>query len=83
MARKGIRRSTHFVLGRDFRDDGHTRITKGKDWLVKGGTKESHEETTDIVQDFSKRLKKEGENVDVETACEILKDVLYDKKRRN
>jgi hypothetical protein len=70
-------------VGKDFRDDGHTRISKGKDWVVEGGTKESHEETSDVVNHFSKRLRREGENVDSKTAKDILKDVIQERKRRN
>ena len=59
MTRKKRRKSNHFVLGKDFREDGHTRVTKAEDWIVEGGTKESHEETSDLVNEFSKRLRRE------------------------
>lgn len=79
-SKKGRRR--HFVLGKDFRTDGETRVTKGKDYLVHGGTKMTHEETVDIVNEFSKRLAKEG-HPDGGTAAEILKEVLYERRQRN
>ena len=72
----------HFVIGADRRSDGQTRVTKGKDFLVAGGTKVTHEETVDIVNEFSKRLTKEG-HPDAATATEILKEVLYDRRQRN
>lgn len=72
----------HFVVGKDFRTDGHTRITKGDDFLVHGGTKITHEETVHIVNEFSKRLGTEG-TVDPKTAGEILKSVLEETRRRN
>ncbi len=72
----------HFVIGKDFQKDGHTRITKGRDFYVEGGTHDSHEETVDVVRDFSDRVQKEGP-VDGETAGEILKDVLSERRRRN
>lgn len=81
MPRKKERRK-HIVLGKDFRSDGHTRITKGEDWVVEGGTKHSHEETSDLVNEFSKRLRKEG-HPDAATAAEILRDVLQDRRHRN
>ena len=80
MARKDKRR--HFVIGKDFRDDGQQRITQGEDFLVHGGTKISHEETVDVVHAFSKRLRKEG-NPDPATAAEILRDVLHERRQRN
>jgi hypothetical protein len=68
----------HFILGQDFQSDGHTRITRGEDYLVQGGTEASHPETVDIVETFSTKLKKEG-HPDFKVAVEILKDVLKQK----
>lgn len=81
MASKKKRRR-HFILGKDFRSDGHERLTKGEDYLVHGGTKITHEETVDIVNEFSKRLRKEG-HPDPETTTEILREVLHERRRRN
>jgi hypothetical protein len=81
MASKKDRRR-HFVVGKDFRSDGQERVTKGKDYLVHGGTKITHEETVDIVNEFSKRLQKEG-LPDAQVVSEILKEVLHDRRRRN
>lgn len=72
----------HFVVGKDFRTDGRKRVTKGKDYVVHGGTEITHEETVDVVNEFSRRLKKEG-YPDVRTAAEILKEVLHERRRRN
>ncbi len=72
----------HFVVGKDFRSDGTKRLTKGKDYVVEGGTEITHEETVDIVNEFSKRLHKEG-HPDASTAAEILKEVLHDRRQRN
>ncbi|HVE38329.1 MAG TPA: hypothetical protein VNM14_00490 [Planctomycetota bacterium] len=72
----------HFVIGKDFRSDGKPRVTKGKDYVVEGGTNITHEETVDIVNEFSKRLHKEG-HPDASTAAEILKEVLHDRRQRN
>jgi hypothetical protein len=79
-SRKDKRR--HFVIGADSRSDGQSRVTRGKDYLVAGGTKITHEETVDIVNEFSKRLTKEG-HPDAATATEILKEVLHDRRQRN
>ena len=62
--------------------DGKTRVTKAKDYVVEGGTQITHEETVDIVNEFSKRLHKEG-HPDASTAAEILKEVLHDRRQRN
>ena len=76
------RRRRHFVIGKDFRNDGKERVTKSKDFLVHGGTEITHEETVDIVNEFSKRLGREG-GPDVEVAAQILREVLYERRRRN
>lgn len=72
----------HFVIGKDLRSDGEERVTKAKDYLVHGGTKITHEETVDIVHEFSKRLEKEG-HPSPATAAEILKEVLHERRQRN
>jgi hypothetical protein len=82
MPRKKKEKGRPFVIGADFRTDGEKRVTKGEDYLVAGGTKLSHEETVDVVHEFTKRLRKEG-NPDPETATHILKDVLHERRRRN
>lgn len=81
MASKKDKRK-HFVIGADARTDGQSRVTRGKDYVVAGGTKITHEETVDIVHEFSKRLTKEG-HPDAATATEILKEVLHDRRQRN
>jgi hypothetical protein len=76
------KRPRHFVIGKDLRTDGKERVTKGEDYLVHGGTKLTHEETVDIVNEFSKRLRKEG-CPDGDTAAAILREVLHDRRQRN
>ncbi len=82
MASRKKRRRRAFVVGKDLRTDGKERLTKGDGYLVHGGTAITHEETVDVVQEFSKRLKKEG-FPDHQTATEILKEVLHDRRQRN
>jgi hypothetical protein len=79
MKRKRSRKARkHFVLGQDLQNDGHTRITRGANYIVQGGTESSHQETVDIVETFSKKLDREGQP-DLKVAVEILKDVLKKK----
>jgi hypothetical protein len=40
--------------------DGHKRITKGDDFLLFGGSQETHERMTDIVMRMRERLRKDG-----------------------
>jgi hypothetical protein len=46
-------------VGLDSRD-GHRRITKGDDFLLLGGSQETHERMTDIVLRMRERLKRTG-----------------------
>lgn len=78
MKRKRAKRRRHFVLGVDSRGDGHTRVTKGEDYFVHGGTERSHAEVVDIVETFSKKLAKEGDPGPTATV-EILNDVMKKK----
>ena len=64
------------------RTDGKARVSRGDGYLVAGGTKVTHEETVDIVHTFSERLRKEGQP-DAETAGEILKEVIQERRHRN
>ena len=72
------KKTRHFILGQDCQTDGHTRITRGEDYLVQGGTEKTHPETVDIVETFSNKLKQEG-HPDFKVAVEILQDVLKQK----
>jgi hypothetical protein len=46
-------------LGLDARD-GHQRITKGDDFLLLGGSQETHERMTDIVMRMREGMKRRG-----------------------
>jgi hypothetical protein len=46
-------------LGLDGADE-HRRITKGEDFLLYGGSQDTHERMTDIVLRMRERLKKSG-----------------------
>jgi hypothetical protein len=41
-------------------DGGHRRITRGDDFVLFGGSRETHERMTDIVLRMRERLKKSG-----------------------
>jgi hypothetical protein len=48
-------------LGFDARD-GHQRITRGDDFVLYGGSPETHERMTDIVLRMKERLKTQGKS---------------------
>ena len=45
-------------------DDGHKRVTKGKNFLLFGGSKETHQIMQDKACDFNGELEKRGKRLD-------------------
>jgi hypothetical protein len=45
-------------------DDGHKRVTKGKNFLLFGGSKETHEIMQDKACDFNSELDKRGKRLE-------------------
>ena len=58
-----------FGLDRD--PDGHARITKGDDFLLLGGSGETHEVMQEQVERFNHSLKKLGTNFQHATESEM------------
>lgn len=50
-------------LGLD-NDDGHKRVTKGDNFVLLGGSKDTHEEMQDKALDFNSELHKRGRKLD-------------------
>ena len=50
------------LLGIGLDSDGETRITKGKDFVLLGGTHETHERMQDVVIRMNERLKRRGKS---------------------
>jgi len=58
-------------LGLDRDPDGHARITKGDDFLLLGGSDETHEAMQDQVERFQHSLKKLGTSFQHATEVEM------------
>lgn len=43
--------------------DGHERVTKGDDFLLVGGSQETHERMQDLVIRVEERLKRKGKTI--------------------
>ena len=43
--------------------DGHKRITKGDDFLLVGGSEETHERMTETVVKFNEKLARRGKDL--------------------
>jgi hypothetical protein len=44
-------------------EDGHTRITKGEDFFLVGGSKETHEKMQDFTIRLTEQLRKRGKRI--------------------
>ena len=58
-------------LGLDRDDDGHSHITKGDDFLLVGGSRNTHESMQEQVERFEHSLKKLGTNLQHATEAEV------------
>jgi hypothetical protein len=56
--------------------DGHKRVTHSEEFLLVGGSKETHESMQDIAMRFSDSLKKKGKRLP-ETPVEEVIDLLH------
>jgi hypothetical protein len=63
-------------IGLDGRD-GHTRITKGKDFFLVGGSSETHEKMQDFTIHLTERLKKRGKRL-TDASVDEIRDLAHD-----
>ncbi len=59
--------------------DGHTRLTKGDDFVLFGGSAETHEKMQDLTIRLTERLKKKGKRIAGADMREI-RDIVDDLK---
>jgi len=58
-------------------EDGHTRITKGDDFFLVGGSQETHEKMQDFTIRLTEQLKKRGKRI-ANTPIRELRDIVGD-----
>jgi hypothetical protein len=63
-------------VGTDNRD-GHTRITKGREFLLVGGSAETHERMQDFTIRLTERLAKKGKGI-ADASVKELRDLASD-----
>jgi hypothetical protein len=56
----------HFILGVVVKGDQHVRVTRGERYLVKGGTKETHEQAAEFVGEIDREYAKDPPQTDGE-----------------
>ena len=53
-----------WLLGVAFENDGHKRLTKGENFILAGGTEETHNKMTEGVIKLNEHLKKRGKQLE-------------------
>ena len=68
-AKKPKRKAALLGLGLD--SDGHKRVTKGDNFLLVGGTQDTHEEMTEKAIKINEKLKARGKQMEEVSATEF------------
>lgn len=61
--------------------DGHKRFTRNEDFLIVGGSKETHEQMQDVSIRFNESLRERGKplhEADADEVADLLRDALED-----
>jgi len=73
------RKIERVIIGCGLDSDGHTRVTKGDNFYLKGGTKETHECMQEIAIKINEKLNKRHKSLDEvsnKEVVEIMKEVM-------
>ena len=65
------------MLGVGLDSDGHKRVTKGPNFALVGGTKETHEQMTEKAVKINEKLKSRGKELH-EVTHEEFDDIAYE-----
>jgi len=78
-SRRTGRRRVAGLLGLAFdADDGQTRITRGKQFFLAGGSEDSHDRMRETVVKVTEKLDQRGQqltDVSVQQLCDLLEEV--------
>ena len=75
MADRRPARSTEtirFLMGVGFDDDGHARVTQGEEYVLVGGSEETHERMQEGVERFRETLHKMGTDLQRASEDEVI-----------
>ena len=73
MADRRLPRERHrFLMGVGLDSDGHARITKAEEYLLMGGSSDTHELMRDTVERFTETLRRMGTDLQHATSDEML-----------
>jgi len=58
-------------------DDGHTRITRGKNFILAGGSEDSHDHMRETVIEVTEKLDRRGQqltDISVQQLCDLIQE---------
>ncbi|HIL24831.1 MAG TPA: hypothetical protein EYG19_05470 [Verrucomicrobia bacterium] len=77
MARSLQQKPKAVMLGVGLDNDGHKRITKGENFALVGGTKDTHDEMTEKALKINEKLADRGKRLD-DVSREEFDDIAHD-----
>ena len=77
MARSLQQKPKAIMLGVGLDNDGHKRITQGKNFALVGGTKDTHDEMTEKALKINEKLADRGKRLD-DVSREEFDDIAHD-----
>jgi hypothetical protein len=77
MAKPQKKRSKAVILGLGLDSDGHKRLTTGPNFILAGGTQETHDEMTEKVIKFNEKLAAKGKQLE-NASPNLLDDIAHE-----
>jgi len=65
-------REERVIIGCGLDGDGHTRITTGDNFILQGGTKETHERMQEITVKINEKLCRKHKSIDEVSSREVV-----------
>ena len=76
--RKGLKKSGTMLMGVGLDNkDGHTRLTKGDNFVMVGGSEETHERMTETAIKVNEKLSAKGKELEEVSPKELI-DIIHE-----
>jgi hypothetical protein len=76
--RKGLKKQNAMLMGLGLDNkDGHTRVTKGDNFVMMGGSEETHERMTETAIKVNEKLSAKGKGLEEVSRKELI-DIIHE-----
>lgn len=76
--RKGLKKQNAMLMGLGLDNkDGHTRVTKGDNFVMMGGSEETHERMTETAIKVNEKLSAKGKGLEEVSPKELI-DIIHE-----